>query len=128
MSRSGATERNRRLDSDAEAVQIMTVFVAKGLQFPIVYLPFAFNRHVRSDDILLYHDGTDTRCLYIGGKGNGPQRQAVEELNRLEAARDNIRLTYVALTRAHARRWWHGGRPPKMKSTAGCRGCCAAAA
>jgi exodeoxyribonuclease V beta subunit len=106
--RAGVTERNRRLDSDAEAVQIMTVFVAKGLQFPIVYLPFAFNRHVRSDDILLYHDGGDTRCLYIGGKGPGSERQAVEELNRLEAARDNIRLTYVALTRARSQvvAWW----------------------
>ena len=107
-SRTGVTERNRRLDSDAEAVQIMTVFVAKGLQFPIVYLPFAFNRHVRSDDILLYHDGTDTRCLYIGGKGQGLERQGVEELNRLEAACDNIRLTYVALTRACSQvvAWW----------------------
>ncbi len=106
--RTGVTERNRRLDSDAQAVQIMTVFVAKGLQFPIVYLPFAFNRHVRSDDILLYHDGTDTRCLYIGGKGHSLQRQAVEELNRIEAARDNIRLTYVALTRARSQvvAWW----------------------
>jgi exodeoxyribonuclease V beta subunit len=104
----GVSQRNRRLDSDAEAVQIMTVFVAKGLQFPIVYLPFAFNRYVRSDDILLYHDGADTRCLYIGGKGGGLERQAVEELNRLEAARDNIRLTYVALTRACSQvvAWW----------------------
>ncbi|GAB5008733.1 hypothetical protein MAHJHV63_50200 [Mycobacterium avium subsp. hominissuis] len=32
--RSGAPERNRRLDSDAAAVQIMTVFVSKGLQYP----------------------------------------------------------------------------------------------
>ena len=31
---SGATERARRLDTDATAVQIMTVWVAKGLQFP----------------------------------------------------------------------------------------------
>ncbi|HUH68679.1 MAG TPA: exodeoxyribonuclease V subunit beta [Mycobacterium sp.] len=104
----GVTEHNRRLDSDAAAVQIMTVFVAKGLQFPIVYLPFAFNRYVRSDDILLYHDGTDTRCLYVGGKGRSVARQAVEELNRLEVARDNIRLTYVALTRARSQvvAWW----------------------
>ena len=49
----GDVERNRRLDSDAAAVQIMTVFVSKGLQFPIVYLPFVFNRFVRTDDILL---------------------------------------------------------------------------
>ncbi|BBX98258.1 exodeoxyribonuclease V subunit beta [Mycobacterium lacus] len=106
--RAGVTERNRRLDSDAEAVQIMTVFVAKGLQFPVVYLPFAFNRYVPSDDILLYHDADDARCLYVGGKARGPQRRAVEELNRVEAARDNVRLTYVALTRARSQvvAWW----------------------
>nr|WP_158018927.1 exodeoxyribonuclease V subunit beta [Mycobacterium basiliense] len=104
----GATEHNRRLDSDAGAVQIMTVFVAKGLQFPIVYLPFLFNRHIRQDDILLYHDDTDTRCLYVGGQRRDPQRKSVEELNRLEEANDNIRLTYVALTRAQAQvvAWW----------------------
>ncbi|HSS23344.1 MAG TPA: UvrD-helicase domain-containing protein, partial [Mycobacterium sp.] len=108
----GSTEHSRRLDSDAAAVQIMTVFVAKGLQFPIVYLPFAFNRHVRTkDDVLLYHDdrdGKDTRCLYIGGKDRSPGRRSVEELSHLEAARDNIRLTYVALTRAQSQviAWW----------------------
>jgi exodeoxyribonuclease V beta subunit len=104
----GATEHTRRLDSDAAAVQIMTVFVAKGLQFPIVYLPFAFNRNVRTrDDVLLYHDEADTRCLYIGGKKR-PERRSVEEFSRLEAARDNIRLTYVALTRAQSQvvAWW----------------------
>ncbi|KZS56799.1 exodeoxyribonuclease V subunit beta [Mycobacterium ostraviense] len=99
-----AAEQNRRLDSDAAAVQIMTVFVAKGLQFPIVYVPFMFNRNVRRDDILLYHDDTDTRCLYLGGD----KSRSVEELNRAEAARDNIRLTYVALTRAQSQvvAWW----------------------
>jgi exodeoxyribonuclease V beta subunit len=108
--RKGAAERNRRLDSDAAAVQIMTVFVAKGLQFPIVYLPFAFNRYVRTDDILLFHDD-DIRCLHIGGK-RSPDRRAVEALNRQEAARDNIRLTYVALTRAESQvvAWWGPSR------------------
>ncbi|BBY55076.1 exodeoxyribonuclease V subunit beta [Mycobacterium koreense] len=108
--RTGAAERNRRLDSDAAAVQIMTVFVAKGLQFPIVYLPFAFNRHIFRDEILLYHDtadGADVRCLHLGGR-HAPDRRAVNELHRLEAARDNIRLTYVALTRAQSQvvAWW----------------------
>lgn len=110
--RRGVTERNRRLDSDAAAVQIMTVFVAKGLQFPIVYLPFTFNRYVGNGDILRYHDDADTRCLYVGGKSRGPHRHAVEELHRAEEARDTIRLTYVALTRACSQvvAWWAPSR------------------
>ena len=105
--RSGPTERNRRLDSDAKAVQIMTVWGSKGLQFPIVYLPFAFNRHVFVDDIPLYHDDADVRCLHIGGK-DSPDRDAIEEFSRIEAARNDIRLTYVALTRAESQvvAWW----------------------
>src|SRR5271168_5143382 len=76
--RSGATERNRRLDSDATAVQVMTVYAAKGLQFPIVYVPFAFNRNVQDYDLVLYHDpdASGVRCLYIGGK-DGPDFSAV---------------------------------------------------
>jgi exodeoxyribonuclease V beta subunit len=106
--RTRISEHNRRLDSDAAAVQIMTVFVAKGLQFPIVYLPFAFNRYVRTDDIPLYHDEADNRCLYIGGSGPS----SVVELNRRESARDNIRVTYVALTRAQSQvvAWWAPSR------------------
>ena len=57
----------RRLDSDAAAVQVMTVWVSKGLQYPIVYLPFAFNRNVKTRDLVLFHDDDGTRCLHIGG-------------------------------------------------------------
>ncbi|OBH04923.1 exodeoxyribonuclease V subunit beta [Mycobacterium sp. E2699] len=105
--RNGATEHNRRLDSDAAAVQIMTVYVAKGLQFPIVYLPFAFNRNIRKDDILLYHDEDERRCFYLGAKNDRDRRRA-DELHRTEEARNNIRVTYVALTRAESQvvAWW----------------------
>jgi exodeoxyribonuclease V beta subunit len=104
--RGGSTERNRRLDSDAAAVQIMTVWVSKGLQYPIVYLPFAFNRNVQERDLILFHDG-DTRCLHVGGK-DSPDYHAVEKLGRAEAAGDDSRLTYVAMTRAQAQvvAWW----------------------
>ena len=105
--RAGAPERSRRIDSDAAAVQILTVWGAKGLQFPIVYLPFAFNRHVFIEDIPLYHDDNDIRCLDIGGPG-GPDRWRIEAFSRAEAARNDIRLTYVALTRAQSQvvAWW----------------------
>jgi exodeoxyribonuclease V beta subunit len=104
--RGGAAERNRRLDSDAAAVQIMTVWVSKGLQYPVVYLPFAFNRNVQERELVLFHDG-DTRCLYIGGK-DSPGYDAVAALGRREAASDDSRLTYVAMTRAQAQvvAWW----------------------
>jgi len=104
--RSGATERNRRLDSDAAAVQVMTVFVSKGLQYPIVYLPFAFNRSTQSRDIVLFHDD-GVRCLHIGGK-DSPDFAAVESLGYQEDAGDASRQTYVALTRAQTQvvAWW----------------------
>jgi exodeoxyribonuclease V beta subunit len=104
--RSGATERNRRLDSDAAAVQVMTVFVSKGLQYPIVYLPFAFNRSTQRRNIVLFHDD-GVRCLHIGGK-DSPDFAKVETLGRKEDAGDASRLTYVALTRAQTQvvAWW----------------------
>ena len=108
--RGGAGERNRRLDSDAAAVQIMTVWVSKGLQYPIVYLPFAFNRWVPEPDLILFHDGP-TRCLHVGGK-DSPDYHEVEKLGREESAGDDSRLTYVALTRAQAQvvAWWSPAR------------------
>jgi exodeoxyribonuclease V beta subunit len=104
------TERNRRLDSDAAAVQIMTVWVSKGLQYPLVYLPFAFNRNIPERDNLLFHRDVVTpgeRCLDIGGKGRAGFRE-IEALARSEVAGDDIRLTYVALTRAQSQvvAWW----------------------
>ncbi|UXA18863.1 exodeoxyribonuclease V subunit beta [Mycobacterium sp. SMC-4] len=102
----GAAERNRRLDSDAAAVQIMTVWVSKGLQYPVVYLPFAFNRNIATREVVLYHED-DTRCLHIGGESS-PDYNAVAALGRREAASDDVRLTYVALTRAQSQvvAWW----------------------
>lgn len=104
--RSGAVERNRRLDSDAAAVQIMTVWVSKGLQFPIVYLPFAFNRNIQTRDVVMFHDG-DTRCLHVGGELS-PDHAAAQQQGRREAAGDDVRLTYVAMTRAQSQviAWW----------------------
>ena len=98
----GSAERNRRLDSDAAAVQIMTVWVSKGLQYPIVYLPFAFNRYSPDPNPVLYHDD-GARCLYVGDPD-----PVVLRTGKAEAAANDSRLTYVAMTRACSQvvAWW----------------------
>ena len=112
-----SAERNRRLDSDAAGVQIMTVWASKGLQFPIVYLPFNFNRYVGSDDVVAYHDDQGRRCLHIGGESADDFDDAADAA-RAEDTHERLRLAYVALTRAQSQvvAWW---APTKDEINAG---------
>ena len=91
LAKSRVAERNRRLDSDAAGVQIMTVWASKGLQFPVVYLPFHFNRYVGAADVVTYHDELGRRCTFIGGvaargfgaaAGAGPAWEIAERRRR----------------------------------------------
>ncbi|MCV7229140.1 UvrD-helicase domain-containing protein [Mycolicibacterium komossense] len=100
-------ERNRRLDSDAAGVQVMTVWASKGLQYPIVYLPFNFNRYVGGSEVISYHDARGRRCLHIGGQ-TAVDFDDAARAGRTEDARERLRLAYVALTRAQSQvvAWW----------------------
>ncbi len=108
--RTAAGERPRRLDSDAKAVQIVTIHGSKGLEYPIVYLPYAFNYYERPATTALFHDrsvaGVLRRVIDVGGSG----RQWAENLaaHRAEDAGEDLRKLYVALTRAQSQvvAWW----------------------
>ncbi len=99
----------RRLDSDAEAVQLVTIHASKGLEFPIVYLPSLSDRYVPRDSnaVLRYHDASGTRCRDIGGS-QWPGRAEREAQHRSEEAGEQLRLLYVAMTRAMSQvvLWW----------------------
>ena len=67
-----------RLETDAQLVQVITFHKAKGLQYPLVFLPFVCNFREDKDDSL-----------------RSPEARLQED----------IRLLYVALTRAQQAMW-----------------------
>jgi exodeoxyribonuclease V beta subunit len=94
--------RRRRLDVDAEAVQFVTVHGSKGLEYPIVYLPQLFDRTVKDwPTVHAYHEG-DRPCLDVADSPHA------KTLSRAEEAQEDLRLAYVAMTRARAQvtLWW----------------------
>ena len=70
-SREGGQERSRRLETDAAAVQVITVHTSKGLEFPVVMVPFAWDLFARSDPATaVFHDDNDHRVRDVGGPGS----------------------------------------------------------
>jgi exodeoxyribonuclease V beta subunit len=103
-----AADRSRRLESDAAAVHIVTVHTSKGLEFPVVHVPFGWDGAKNPNpSSLLLHDPEGRRIRDIGGKlspGYGLRKTQSE----LEEAGEELRLLYVALTRAQSQvvAWW----------------------
>ncbi|MES1939004.1 exodeoxyribonuclease V subunit beta [Salinisphaera sp. T5B8] len=87
-----------RLESDADLVRITTVHAAKGLQYPIVFMPFALwlgTAGTPDKPPLIFHDDNGQAMIDLVGDNATHREQAV-----LEARSEALRLLYVALTRA----------------------------
>jgi exodeoxyribonuclease V beta subunit len=106
-----SSDRTRRLDSDAAAVQLVTIHGSKGLQYPVVYLPTLWDRFPQKPAVPLFHspDAEDhgRRCIDVGG-GGGPAWSGNLARAMTEDAGESLRLLYVAMTRAQSQvvAWW----------------------
>jgi len=103
----------RRIESDSDAVQIMTIWKAKGLEFPIVCVPTLW--WPPPQGLTVFADRTPTGGVqWVLDLANGkdwPDRTgaaARRARGDAEVAGEQLRLLYVALTRAHhlTAVWW----------------------
>ncbi|MDB5952692.1 MAG: recB, partial [Massilia sp.] len=98
----GSEERVLRLESDADLVKVVTVHKSKGLEYPLVYLPFAATARKtdrRNRSFFEFVDAGDKRRLDLA---LSDQALAAVDRARIE---EDLRLLYVALTRARHFLW-----------------------
>jgi len=92
-------EHEIRLETDEAAVQLVTIHKSKGLEYPIVFLPFCWAEFAGKEETALFHDEEGRVVLDIGSG----ELAANKELARQEGLAESLRLLYVALTRGKHR-------------------------
>lgn len=103
--RTAIEERQMQLESDRDAVKIVTMHSAKGLEYPLVFCPFLWMSRVprRIQKAILIEGDSPGRTVLFHEKlcEDGSLREAAQK----EALEDRLRLAYVALTRAQVKVW-----------------------
>jgi exodeoxyribonuclease V beta subunit len=101
-------ENQLRLESDDNAVKIVTIHKSKGLEYPVVFCPFGWADASIKDPEFAFHD-IDDDCQLTFDLGSESRNQHLI-LARNEVLSENLRLLYVALTRAKQRCYLAWGR------------------
>ncbi|MBU2977148.1 exodeoxyribonuclease V subunit beta [Alteromonas sp. C1M14] len=109
----GGEDLVQRLESDAKLIQIVTMHGSKGLEYPIVFVPFA-NKYKdpaksgnrQAHGFRYFDERTDTQRLQLG------YSEEAEQNVRAQGRAEEMRLLYVAITRA-AHRCYLGVAPFK---------------
>jgi exodeoxyribonuclease V beta subunit len=93
-----------RLESNEDAVQLTTIHKSKGLEYPIVYLPYSWNAaelFPTEKKLPRFHDPDAEQKLTLDlGSADVKEHEKIAAQEALEEA---LRLLYVGLTRAKHR-------------------------
>ncbi len=91
-------EHQLRLESDDHAVKIVTIHKSKGLEYPIVFCPFGWEGTSPDQNEVVFHDiDQDMQLTFDLGTELHARHHL---LAQHELLAENLRLLYVALTRA----------------------------
>jgi exodeoxyribonuclease V beta subunit len=93
-----------RLESDSDLIKVITVHKSKGLEYPLVLLPFACSaREIdgKSTTPPMFHNNMDLVIELAKGK----QAETAQGCANDERMGEEMRLLYVALTRARYATW-----------------------
>jgi len=91
-----------RLESDANLIKIITIHKSKGLEYPLVFLPFICSfREVsgRYNSFYRYHNADQQLSIDLS---KSDETKLVSDKERLQ---EDLRLLYVAITRARYGCW-----------------------
>ena len=90
-------------ESDEDAVRVMTMHAAKGLEFPVVILTGLNSAPSRHRNAVLFDRSNQSVEVGVGPKGSAfrtPGYEALSDLEEKREAAEEARLLYVAATRA----------------------------
>jgi len=91
-----------RLESDEDAVKVVTMHAVKGLEYPIVFCPYLWHRSgwlQKEKYCITYHDGENNQVADLGSADFDARREVALQ----EELAEEVRLLYVAVTRASSR-------------------------
>jgi exodeoxyribonuclease V beta subunit len=104
-SSTAAKEHEVRLETDDDAVRVLTLHSSKGLQFPVVFCPFLWHGERSSQktklEPVVFHDPQHQSelCVDLGSAQIDEHKKLAER----EKLSEELRLAYVGLTRARNR-------------------------
>lgn len=95
-------EHQLRLESDEDAVKLVTIHRSKGLEYPVVFCPFLWGASTaEKKKPALFHDPRADLQLTLDL--GSPDLEQSLPFKEKELLAENIRLAYVAVTRARSR-------------------------
>lgn len=107
MAESGTDDENiLRLESDSALIRVITIHKSKGLQYPLVFLPFVSSSKPLYTDRALYAYHDENLALKLSLEpGNPKDSDSPVRRSDQERLQEALRLFYVALTRAEQACW-----------------------